>query len=507
MNQIQGELARQWDQARFQYPTLRRIVINGTPGLRGMQDVQIDFDYPLVAVAGKNGSGKSTILALAALAYHAPKGHFSLNAKYRRGAECAYYTFKDFFHRGPADPNPQGLYVGWHFSDGPGSSSMVDLRKRSEKWMHYDRRPKRPVHYLGVSRCVPAIEKSVLRYYFGATWGARESVPLDDVTLGYLGETLGRRYEGAVTLSSFGHSIRACETDHAYSSFNMGAGEDLLIEVLATLQGAPMGSLVVIEEIELGLHPEAVHRLGKVLLELCKARRLQLVVSTHSEAFLAALPPRARVLVQRAGEDRVVMQSPTVQLCMSDLTGSTQAEVFVYCEDVVAAMLIEEALPASTLSRVKVVPVGSNMDVAMAACVHVRQGMRQKALLVWDGDVSESDELGWLRARFGEEGAPGCVSTARLPGSRVPEDWLIDTLSDESGVLALASELRIATQIARDHIDCARAVRNPKDGIALVAERLGLGSDVLVRSMARSAARKSCSDLTDLTALIERTLG
>jgi hypothetical protein len=32
--------------------------------------------------------------------------------------------------------------------------------------MQYERRPERPVHYLGVSRCIPAIEQSVLRGHF-----------------------------------------------------------------------------------------------------------------------------------------------------------------------------------------------------------------------------------------------------------------------------------------------------------------------------------------------------
>ena len=32
--------------------------------IRGLKDVKIEFKYPITAIAGRNGSGKTTILAL-----------------------------------------------------------------------------------------------------------------------------------------------------------------------------------------------------------------------------------------------------------------------------------------------------------------------------------------------------------------------------------------------------------------------------------------------------------
>ena len=38
--------------------------------LRGLENLKIHFRYPIAAISGKNGTGKSTILACAACAFH-----------------------------------------------------------------------------------------------------------------------------------------------------------------------------------------------------------------------------------------------------------------------------------------------------------------------------------------------------------------------------------------------------------------------------------------------------
>jgi len=48
-------------------------------GLRGWAGQEVRFDFPVAVVAGENGSGKSTVLKVAAVAYrnqHAPERTF-----------------------------------------------------------------------------------------------------------------------------------------------------------------------------------------------------------------------------------------------------------------------------------------------------------------------------------------------------------------------------------------------------------------------------------------------
>jgi predicted ATPase len=59
------------------HASLRRIYLKEGE-LRGINSLDVHFDYPITAIAGKNGAGKSTILALACCAYHNHKNGFRL---------------------------------------------------------------------------------------------------------------------------------------------------------------------------------------------------------------------------------------------------------------------------------------------------------------------------------------------------------------------------------------------------------------------------------------------
>ncbi len=101
----------------FPYPVLRHLSVTGDPGLRGIQRLGINFDYPLTVICGRNGSGKTTTLALAVLGFHSPEGHWPINAHRRpkRGEDGTYYTFRDFFFKGPGDPDISGVEICWRY--------------------------------------------------------------------------------------------------------------------------------------------------------------------------------------------------------------------------------------------------------------------------------------------------------------------------------------------------------------------------------------------------------
>ena len=89
LNHIERRLLERWN-AGFG-PSLRTIEIMGGPSLRGLGGVTVDFRYPLTVLAGKNGTGKSTLLACAACAYRntGPYELWVLGGK--------YFRFSDFF--------------------------------------------------------------------------------------------------------------------------------------------------------------------------------------------------------------------------------------------------------------------------------------------------------------------------------------------------------------------------------------------------------------------------
>jgi predicted ATPase len=64
----------------------------------------------------------------------------------------------------------------------------------------------------------------------------------------------------------------------------MSDGTIRWLELLAILLNPDPPSLVCIEEPELGLHPDMVHELGKLLL--LASTRMQLIVTTHSDTLI-----------------------------------------------------------------------------------------------------------------------------------------------------------------------------------------------------------------------------
>ena len=78
------------------------------------------------------------------------------------------------------------------------------------------------------------------------------------------------------------------------------------IALLATLLAPKPPPLVCIEEPELGLHPDAVALLADLLVEA--SQRMQLVVTTHSDALVSALTnqPAAIVACERPGAGTVL---------------------------------------------------------------------------------------------------------------------------------------------------------------------------------------------------------
>lgn len=433
LNDTERRLLRKWENGSGLAPeTLKSISINGNPGLRGIRSLELEFRYPLTVVCGRNGSGKTTALAVGALGFHTIDEHFPRGARLSSNAsrDSAYLTFSDFFYKGPNDPNIAGVNITWEYL----GRDSISITKRSEKWMHYERRPARAVHYLGISRTLPAIEQNVLRHHFNPRRRLGTETSLNADYMRRFGDIMGRSYSSASELASSNYRLRTCATFSPYSSFNMGAGEDILIDLLTVLQNTPAHSLVVIEEIELGLHPAALTSFAKHLQEIMLEKNLQVIVSTHSREFLDAVPSQARVLLQAGTDSHGVIYAPTTHFAMGTLSGRSEPELFIYCEDDVASEMIGRSLSANQRQRVKILPIGDKAEVARQAMFHVRTGLHQSHLVLWDGDVTDTEVSGWLNGFSNSNTALiERICFSFLHSTEAPEIQVVTILNTDNG--------------------------------------------------------------------------
>src|SRR6266478_3176803 len=76
--------------------------------LRGLSDFHLHFRYPITALSGKNGTGKSTLLACVACAFHNRSEGYTPPSR-----RVNYYTFSDFFIQSVEETAPKGIVVAY----------------------------------------------------------------------------------------------------------------------------------------------------------------------------------------------------------------------------------------------------------------------------------------------------------------------------------------------------------------------------------------------------------
>lgn len=509
LNNTERNLKNAWEHEHFgQFPLLKSISIQapGGLGLRGIRELKVDFSYPVTFMSGQNGCGKTTLLSLAALGFHGHPGHVQTNARHFSGQgeeEFGYYTFQDFFHRGPGDAAATGVQLEWGYSRG----ESISISKRTDKWMHYERRPARPVEFLGLSRAIPAFELSALRTQFSLRANP-STVALEQGARIHLERVLSRNYPNAETLKGRKTTIRRSGNVGGYTSFNMGTGEDALISLLSRLYSVPKGALVVIEELETGLHPAAQKRAAQALIQIAWDRKLQIIGSTHSHHVLDQLPREARVLVVREPASHRVIACPSTQFALSEMSDTNHSELVILCEDEFAAELVTLMLPKATRRRVAIKSCGAKSELALQAQSHLRLMEREKCLILWDGDVTEQEASGYVqdaRIRYPHATAERRLSWAKLPGTACPELWTFE-VAQNAGI----AEIR--TQLGCDSDDDARAAlercgRGDPHAIAFeLSQQVGLTEAAVATALANCAARTAVAECRTVVEAVEAAL-
>jgi len=375
----------------FTRATLLSIHIIGR--LRGLHSLRMDFSYPITAIAGRNGSGKTTILALAACAYGNRSNGYKLP-----GRKNSYYKYSDFFIQTTEDTkisvriNFQFLYNKWR-STNPTERVKAGWQSHG-KWAGgrwgYSARVARTVVYLGIDRIVPDAEKSVSKSYRkrflpGAAKGWEDDVR--DI----VGRILGIEYQSFNYKQHSKYRLPVVSTGkRTYSGFNMGAGEEALFDLFSIIKEIPDGSLVLVDEIELGLHEEAQGRLIQELKVLCNERKLQVICTTHSPKILDCLPPEGRIFIEKIGESVMVIPGISSAFATGKLSGYPNVELDILVEDEAAKMIIETGLTPETRSRTKILPIGSSIAVMRHLASRYKDSRSSDVCVILDGDKSES---------------------------------------------------------------------------------------------------------------------
>lgn len=435
----------------YTHANLRKIILN-EGALRGLSKLDVMFDYPITAVAGKNGSGKSTIMALACCAYHNNEDGFKLPKR-----NNTYYTFSDFFIQHADEVSPDGItiqyliaYNKWKKSPsmptGIGLGWQQRKKKKGGKWNKYDRRVHRNVVFLGIERIVPHSERSQSRSYSRVFHDIKPKGWEKDVKKD-VGYVLGRVYDEFRYVEYSRYNLPIVKAGGIiYSGFNMGAGENALFEIFSTIYSCDKGSLLVLDEIELGLHAEAQRRLIKRLKDVCYTTHTQVICTTHSRDIFDSLPPYARIFIEKRDDKTYITQGISSDFAFQKLAAiDSSNEVEILVEDDIARTILTFALPTEIRNRVKINLAGSASRLARQIGDFYFQHKTHPFIAVFDGDKLSKHSENLNNAK---NAAESCGEDFKewfeahikyLPGDTWPEAWLVKSAIDGC-ILLLAQD-------------------------------------------------------------------
>lgn len=156
-----------------------------------------------------------------------------------------------------------------------------------------------------------------------------------------------------------------------YSEKNFSLGEILILNTLLLIDDVQNGSMLLIDELEMALHPRVQIKLHEFLKQKAREKNLTVILSTHSSSLIKA--SEKLIYLENDGIGNITIQKncyPTMILKEVAIEEDIQPDYVFTVEDDMAEMLLKEmikhyfqSVPSQTMPIYKVLPIGGYQQV------------------------------------------------------------------------------------------------------------------------------------------------
>lgn len=407
-------------------------------------DAKIEFKFPLTVLVGENGCGKSSVLQ----ALENVSAGKSLSQRWfstsvdpipENTRPCFWYSYyssdakrtvqilntriKKKFKDGSENPDywepsrPVAKYgmelFDERFANTPGATGSrwngtkrkveyIDFREEIsafDKYFYFGIDPHKKTKQEYVRQHSKALKKAIDGKLKNKYLRSVTNLIADEVAI--LSDILDKQYRSVKIIehkfySKWGISVYFSQdvSDESfsgnYSEAFAGSGESAVAKLVHKIFKAEKGTLLLLDEPEVSLHPGAQKRLLNYILENVRDKGLQVVISTHSPAIVEELPPEAIVVMNQTAQNKFD-PIPNVPADVAfQYIGHTNIEKKkILVEDKTAGLLVKRALelynPKAAMS-IDVICHPGGAEVIYKEAVVFSRVKSQKYFLLLDGD-------------------------------------------------------------------------------------------------------------------------
>ena len=432
MSILDASLRKTWDSLRarkqVQDDFLDEVRLKG---LRGIRSLRVAFDYPVSVIAGANGCGKSTVLFACAAAY-APAGRSA-----RTYTPAALFPGFSDGGQGAFADEAGGTGLEFYYLAAGVRYSMVWKKGRSWSRGFMGRKGVRqPERELYLRTLANLTNPSEVRGILQLGRGGFEAEEITSDLLLFARRILPQKYRGVSLIRGRSRDLLFAGLEHrdavGYSEFHMSAGERAILRMSKDISGL-RGALILVDEVEAGLHPWTQQQLMLELQRIALRNDLQVVVTTHSPVVLDSVPPEGRIFLERDAATLDVTRAPAYRdIFQKALYGQSADRLSILCEDEVAEGVILGVLDVlnyrnGTRHDDFVVGRDTGSD-EFRSHIHAfgKFGKLADFVFVLDGDAA--DKAPALIEAAGQYGHK--LEPLFLPGGGSPEAWVWSAVGD-----------------------------------------------------------------------------